>query len=330
MSGFTLGALGAFTIEDKADLKRKSVYGAVSMDLFTIREGIKYAEKLPYLTTNPQMQAYATCATVNASGDGGTIAQITLTVDTYSYQDKWCLRELEAKFTQKYLNKGQKYDENSAPELINAIMEDYSARQAKTTEAAIWQSSKTQGGMNTNFKQYNGFLQTLETLGGYVNQQTVAGTAYTSITTSNVLTIFDNQWLAVPADLRREDGLVTCCGDDTFDKLIIALKNANNYNWTATSADAGSRSITYPGTTMKVVAVPGLNADNLSTLPAMFKNRIISFDKENFVVGTDLISDETDIDMWYEKKDDLVYYRNIMKMTTGIYFADRVVSFATA
>tara|TARA_R110000822_G_scaffold72922_5_gene175294 strand:- start:168 stop:1160 length:993 start_codon:yes stop_codon:yes gene_type:complete len=329
MSGFTLSGLGTFTVEDKAGLKRKSVYGAVSMDLFTIYEGIKYSEKLPYLTTQPAMQAYATCASINPSGDGGTLAQITLTVDTFSFQDSWCLRQLEIKYAQKYLKKGTNYDENSAPELINAILEDYSARQAKIYEMAVWQSSKTQNVFNTNLKQFNGFIQTLTTLGGFVNQQTVAGTAYTSITTANVLTILDNQWLATPADIKRSDDLVTCMGDDTFDKMIIALKNANNYNWTATSADAGSRSITYPGTTMKIVAVPGLNADNDSNLPAAFKNRIITFQKDNYIVGTDLISDENDIDMWYEKKEDLIYYRNIMKMTTGIFFPEFTVSFAT-
>ena len=329
MSGFTLSGLGTFTVEDKAGLKRKSVYGAVSMDLFTIYEGIKYSEKLPYLTTQPAMQAYATCASINPSGDGGTLAQITLTVDTFSFQDSWCLRQLEIKYAQKYLKKGTNYDENSAPELINAILEDYSARQAKIYEMAVWQSSKTQNVFNTNLKQFNGFLQTLTTLGGFVNQQTVAGTSYSSITTGNVLTILDNQWLATPADIKRSDDLVTCMGDDTFDKMIIALKNANNYNWTATSADAGSRSITYPGTTMKIVAVPGLNEDNESNLPAAFKNRIITFQKDNYIVGTDLISDENDIDMWYEKKEDLIYYRNIMKMTTGIFFPEFTVSFAT-
>lgn len=330
MAGFTVSSLSNYTVEDKADLKLKGVYGAVSMPLFTVREGIKYSEKLPYLTTDPQMQADSTCASINVSGDGGTIAQITLTVDGIKFEDGWCFKDLESKFTQKYLRAGAKIDENSANELVNTIMDDYTARIAKKMEAAIWQSSKTQGGSNTNFKQFNGFLQTLETAGGYVNQQTVAGTSYASITTANVLTIMDNQWLAVPADLKRNDNLVTAMGDDTFDKLIIALKNANNYNWTATSADAGKRELVYPGTTMKIVAVPGLNADNNSSLPAVFKNRIITFEKDNLVVGTDMISDMDDWTTWYETKEDKLYTRNRYKITTGVFFTDRVVSFATA
>lgn len=329
MSGFTTSGLSTYTVEDKAELRTKAVYGAVSMPLFTIREGIKYSEKLPYLTTQPAMQADTTCATVNPSGDGGTFAQITLTVSGIKYEDGWCFKDLENKYTQKYLRKGAKNDENSANELMNTIMADYAARIAKLHEAAIWQSSTTNT-FSTNLKQFNGFLQTLETLTGYVNQQTVAGTAYTSITTANILTIMDNQWLAVPADIRRAEDLVTCMGDDTFDKLIIALKNANNYNWTATTSDAGKRELVYPGTTMKVIAVPGLNADNHASLPALFKNRIITFDKSNFVVGTDMISDIEDWMEWFEKKDDKFYVRNRFKLTTGVFFTDRVVSFATA
>lgn len=329
MAGFSVGSLSNYTIEDKADLKLKGVYGAVSMPLFTIREGIKYAEKLPYLTTDPQMQADTGCASINVSGDGGTFGQITLTVDKIKFEDGWCFSDLEPKFTQKYLRAGSKLDENAANEVMNEVVADYAARIAKKMEAAIWQSSKTQGGSNTNFKQFNGFLQTLETAGGYVNSQTVAGTSHTSITTSNVIAIFQNQWLATPADLKRNDNLVTVCGDDTFDKLIIALANANLYHYTG---DAGlpSREITLYGTNMKIKAVPGLNADNNSSLPALFKNRIITFEKDNFVVGTDMISDMEDWVTWYEKKEDKLYSRMRYKMTTGVFFTDRVVSFATA
>jgi hypothetical protein len=329
MAGFTTSALSDYTVEDKAELKTKSVYGAVSMPLFTIREGIKYSEKLPYITTDPQMQADTGCTTIVPSGDGGTFGQITLTVDGIKFEDGWCFKDLETKYTQKYLRKGAKHDEGSATELLNTIQDDYAARIAKKMEMAVWQSSKTQNTFNTNLKQFNGFIQTLTTAGGFVNQQTFAGTAYTSITTSNILTILDNQWLAVPADLRRSEDLTTAMGDDTFDKLIIALKNANQYHFTATTADAKKREIIYPGTTMRIVAVPGLNADNDSRLPAAFKNRILTFEKSNFVVGTDMISDMEDWETWYEKKDDKLYTRNRFKMTTGIHFTDRVVSFAT-
>jgi hypothetical protein len=81
---------------------------------------------------------------------------------------------------------------------------------------------------------------------------------------------------------------------------------------------------------MKVIAAPGLNADNNTALPALFKNRIITFAKDNFVVGTDLISDMDDWTTWYELKEDKFYTRNRYKMTTGVFFTDRVVSFATA
>jgi hypothetical protein len=47
-------------------------------------------------------------------------------------------------------------------------------------------------------------------------------------------------------------------------------------------------------------------------------------------VGTDMISDQDDWVTWFEKKDDKLYTRNKFKMTTGVFFADRVVSFATA
>lgn len=326
--GFTVSSLSNYTVEERGELRRKAIYGAVSMDLFTVVEGIKYSEKLPYFTTAPAMQADTTCATLNESGDGGTFAQITLTVDGIKYEDGWCFKDLETKFTKKFLRSGSKLDENSATELMNTIVDDYFGQVAKIHESAIWQSSKTQGGSNANYKRFNGFIQTLETAGGYINQQTVAGTAYTSITTANVVTIFQNQWLATPADVKRRDDLITVCGDDTFDKLVIALTNLNLYHYT-TDSSVPNRELTLPGTNMRIKAVPGLNADNNSALPALFKNRILTFRKDQAIVGTDLINDVDDVMAWYEKKDDKFYMRTRFKLTTGWFFPEQVVSFAT-
>lgn len=329
MAGLTHSALAAWTTEGQRELKEKAIYGAVSMDLVTVVEGIKYAEKLDYFTTSPKMQAYQKCTAHNSSGDAGTFAQITLTVDNPTYEDEFCFKDLESKSLRRFLKKGQKVDENTASELMNTLLNNYVAETAKQMEAALWQSSKTQGGSNTNFKQFNGLLQTLETAGGYVNSQTVAGTSHTSITTSNVIAIFQNQWQATPADIKRRDDLLTVCGDDTFDKLIIALTNANLYHYT-TDASIPSREITLPGTGMKIKAVPGLNADNNAALPALFKNRIITYRKDQALFGTDMESDMENIDLWYEKKDKKVYFEMPFKATTGWFFPDQVVSFATA
>lgn len=328
MAGFTTSALSAFTIEDKAELKTKAFYGSPTMDLFTVRDGIKYSEKLPYVTTDPAMKAYSTCAAISATGDGGTFGQITLTPDTFTFEQEWCLRDLESKFTQKYLKKGQKYDENSAPEVMNLLLQDMAGREGQKIGRAVWQASKTQGLFNTNFKQFNGFIQTLETLGGYVNQQTAAGTTYTSITVSNVLTIFQNQYQAIPDEI-KDGEFVTVCGTDTFKKLVVAMMNANLFHYTLADAAAHSYEVTIPGINMKVKGLDGLNASNVSGMPSTFKNRIFTFAKDNFIVGTDLESDMDSYSIWYEKKDDKVYYRKPMKLTTGIFFADQVVSFAT-
>ena len=43
-----------------------------------------------------------------------------------------------------------------------------------------------------------------------------------------------------------------------------------------------------------------------------------------------MISDMEDWVTWYEKKEDKLYSRMRYKMTTGVFFTDRVVSFATA
>jgi len=330
MAGFSVGSLSTYTVEGRSDIKRKIVFGAVSIPLVTVYEGIKYSEKIPYMTSDPVFQALSGCSAQNSSGDGGTFADITLTVDTFGIENEWCFDTLRNKFTQKYLRAGANMDENAATaEFMNTVMEDKDARVTKKFEIAMWQSSKTQGGSNTDYKQFNGLLQSLETVGGYVNSQTVAGTSHTSITTSNVITIFNNVWLATPSDLRRQTDTVTVCGEDTFDKLVIALTNANMFHYKY-DGSTPRYELQMPGTGQRIVGVPGLNADNNSALPAMFKNRILTFNKAQAYLGTDLVSDINDSMVWYEKKDKKLYSTETYRFTTGWMFPDQVVSFATA
>ena len=326
MAGFTTSNLTNYVTEDVGELRAIAIYGPVTIPLVTVYNGIKSAEKLNYFDIAPKMQADAACAAINPSGST-TFSQITLTVDKIMYEDGYCFADLEAKYTQKYLKPGSKLDGNEPTELMNSVMTRYAEQIANIHESAIWQSSKTQGGSNTNYKQFNGFIQTLDTLGTFVSNQTTAGTSYTSITVANVVTIFNNQWLAVPAAMKRQTDLVTVCGDDTFDKLIIALTTQNLYHYSG--AEQAGRKITLPGTNMVIQAVPGLNSDNNTALPAAFKNRIFTFYKSNLIVGTDEINDATDWSTWYEKKDDKFYMRSRFKLTTGVFFPQHVVSFAT-
>ena len=327
---FDLTGMTNHVTDEAADLRSIAIYSPVTVPLVTVVEGIKYSERLTYFDVDPYFQADSSCATVNPSGDSGNFDQITLTVDSMKVELDWCFKDLDAKSLRRYLRAGSKLDENSAPELVSTIMARTAEQIAKDLESAYWQSSKTQGAGTRNLKHFNGFIQTLETLGGYVNSN--ATLAATSITTANVISIFHNQWTAVPAAMKRKEDLVTVCGDDTFDKLIIAIYNANNFHYSASTSDIQNRRITLPGTNMVVQAVPGLNSDNdeLSGMPALFKNRIFTFYKSNLIIATDQITDANDWMAWYEKKDDKLYARVRMKFTTGVFFPQHVVSFKTA
>lgn len=326
---FDLTGMTNHVTDEAADLRSIAIYSPVTVPLVTVVEGIKYSERLTYFDVDPYFQADSSCATVNPSGDSGNFDQITLTVDSMKVELDWCFKDLDAKSLRRYLRAGAKLDENSAPELVSTIMARTAEQIAKDLESAYWQSSKTQGAGTRNLKHFNGFIQTLETLGGYVNSNT---TSETSITVSNVATIFDNHWLAVPAAMKRKEDLITVCGDDTFDKLIIKIKNENYFHYSASTADIAARRVTLPGTNMVIQAVPGLNSDNdeLSGMPALFKNRIFTFYKSNLIIATDQITDANDWMAWYEKKDDKLYARVRMKFTTGVFFPQHVVSFKTA
>jgi hypothetical protein len=56
-------------------------------------------------------------------------------------------------------------------------------------------------------------------------------------------------------------------------------------------AENAGLEFTYPGSNVKVIAVPGLNSDNGTGLPTAAKHRIFAGTASNFVAGVDLEND---------------------------------------
>ena len=321
--GFSL-SLTAYVEENKADIITKAILGGVTLGLgVDIRTGIKSTMAIPNLDVTVPFQSGSSCA-FNTSGTT-TINQISLATSPIAIAQEFCLKDLEAYYTQKYLPAGANEQSTS---IEGQIMDRMSARVASQVESMIWQA-KTTYTNSTTLKQINGWLSTIDTAG-----TAVAATAST-INATNVLTIFDDVYAKVPAAALSNEPIVAFCGMDTFRILAAKITSTygiygSNYN---TDGVWAKFTLMYPGTNMKVIAVPGLNNDNAvdtGVLPTAVKNRIIATYASNLLFGTDLQSDLGNLEAWYDQNTRKMKIYGEFRAGTAVKYIDHVVQYTNS
>jgi hypothetical protein len=310
---FSVSTLTNYTKENEALLVSSSVLGAKTAALIksagNVMVGVKSAETINIMDTDAFFQAGGTCGW-NASGTT-SFTQRTVTVGKIKVQESLCPKALEAKYLQKALPTGSTYD--SIP-----FEQDYSDRKAKTIasqlETAIWQGDT--GSANGNLNKFDGLIKLIGAASGVVDANVsgyVSGAPLSSITASNVIALLDGVYKAIPAKVVAADDMTIFVGQDTFRTYTIALKNANMFNY---SFDGKADSeFVLPGTSIKVVAVAGLNSTN-----DVFAMRL-----SNLFLGTDLLNEEEKFEIFFAKEADEVRFAAEFKMGVNIAFPDEIV-----
>ena len=313
---FSVSSLANYTKENEASLVTSSVLGAKTAALIksagNVMVGVKSAETINIMDTDAFFQAGGTCGW-NASGTT-SFTQRTVTVGKIKVQEALCPKALEAKYLQKALPTGSQYD--SIP-----FEQDYSDKKAKTIasqlETALWQGDTTSA--NGNLNKFDGFIKLIGAASGVVDANVsgfISGAPLTSITAANVVSLFDGVYRAIPAKVVAAEDMVIVCGMDTFRTYTIALKNANMFNYAFDGkADA---EFTLPGTSIKVVALQGLNGTN----------DVYAMRLSNLFLGTDLLNEEEKFEIFFAKEADEVRFAAEFKMGVNVAFPDEIVKVA--
>jgi hypothetical protein len=313
---FSVSSLNNYTKENEAQLVTSSVLGAKTAALIksagNVMVGVKSAETINIMDTDAFFQAGGTCGW-NASGTT-SFTQRTVTVGKIKVQEALCPKALESKYLQKALPTGSQYD--SIP-----FEQDYSERKAKTIasqlETALWQGDTASA--NGNLNKFDGFVKLIGAASGVVDANVsgfISGAPLTSISASNVISLFDGVYKAIPAKVVAADDMVIVCGMDTFRTYTIALKNANMFNYAFDGkADA---EFVLPGTSIKVVALQGLNGTN----------DVYAMRLSNLFLGTDLLNEEEKFEIFFAKEADEVRFAAEFKMGVNVAFPDEIVKVA--
>jgi len=316
--GFDVSALANYTKENEALLVTSSVLGAKTASLIksagNVMVGVKSSEKINIMETDAIFQDGASCG-FNASGST-TFTQRTVTPGKIKVNEALCPKDLEAKYLQKALPTGSMYD--SVP-----FEQEYSEKKAKTIaaqlETALWQGDTSS--VNVNLNKFDGLVKLIGAASGVVaaNASTfISGAPLSSITDANVISIFDGVYKAIPAKVVAADDMTIFCGQDLFRTYTIALKNSGSFNYQI-DVKADSEFV-LPGTTIKVVAVAGLNGTN----------KVYAMRLSNLFLGTDLLNEEEKFEIFYARESDQVRFVSEFKMGVNIAFPDEAVKFILA
>ena len=302
---FSLATLTAYTDQQRLPLITKAVFSARTAALFTKQVGVKSAAALNLMDTDAALAAGTACGWTAAGTT--TFSQRNITVAPMKVQEALCPRSLEQYWMQSQLTAGSTYD--GVP-FEQAFAEQKALRIAEALENAIWSGSTLVTGLLTILNAASG-----STVSG--NTAAISG----SITTTNVISIFDNIYTRIPQAILTRNDLVIFCGWDTFRTLIGAFKSTASVMYNQVDLQGlADGDIIYPGTNVRVVAVPGL----------LGYSRIVCSYLGNFFYGTDLLSDEENFSLWYSQDNDEVRFQAAFKVGVQVAYPDLVVDWKLA
>jgi hypothetical protein len=312
---FNVSALADYTEQNEALLVTSSVLGAKTASLIksagNVMVGVKSSETINIMDTDAIFQSGASCG-FNASGST-SFTQRTVTVGKIKVNEAMCPKDLEAKYLQKALPTGSMYD--SIP-FEQEFTEKKAKRIADQLEQGLWKGDTTS--VNVNLNKFDGLIKLVGAASGVVDANVsafISGAPLSSITAANVVSIFDGVYRAIPSSIISADDVVIFCGMDTFRTYTIALKNANMFHYTVdVKAD---NEFVLPGTTIKVIAVQGLNGTN----------DILAGRLSNFFLGTDLLNEEEKFELFWAKESDQMRFVSEFKLGINFAFPDELTKF---
>jgi hypothetical protein len=301
---FDVSALSNYTEENKQELITKTIFGGKTIGLMEVQAGIKSTETINIMDTDAVFQAGGTCGRTPSGTT--SITQRPITVGKLRVDEDICPETLEAKYTQKYLSAGAKYDSV-------AFAAEWAARKIakinNAMEVAVWQGDTGSG--NVQLNKFDGLLKVIDAASGVVDGNLSSAT---SITDSNIIAIHHDIFATIPSELLNSPELVILQGWDTFRKLQIKLTTNNWYQY---NGESNNGELVMPGTNIRIIAVHGLNSTN----------RIIAAEKTNLYFGTDLLNDYEDFNTWYSQDDEVVKFSVKWKAGVQVAFPSQIVEF---
>ena len=256
-----LDQLSVYVDENKLDLIRKSVLGAKTINYLNIQSDVVGKTKINLLDTAVVFGDGSACGW-NEAGTS-TITQREINPAPIKVNMSFCDKAMQKYFMNHQITVAA--GRSTLPfeeDFIAGVVEGV----GKKLEDAIW------NGVNINSVQYDGFVQIV------TKQATTGSTVYDSVR---------NLYNGIPSASLMDT--VIFIGIDGFRSLAGELTAKNLYRYDPVVDEAFE--MVLPGTTTKVIGVPGLDGSN----------KAYAINTKHAFYGTDMQNDNETFDFWYSK-----------------------------
>lgn len=302
-------ALADFNNQLAGELVLKMVYGGSTVEYVTVQEGVKFQEPINLFDVSITMNN-STC--VSSAAGSATFSQRNIEVCPRTSFDQLCLKDLDKKYLGiSSVGKGS-YNETWA--LADAYSQLLVSQFQKANDLFLWQqvsgSSSTYGG-TCNVSGLNRII-TGSTAG-------VVASTVTSVAPANILNTMDAMIQSSSADVANREDLTFFMSVSNFRSYITALRSANNFYFDpgAVTNRPNLYEMAYPfSPNVKVVGTVGLQGSN----------RVVFGPSKQIVVGTDLLSDFSEFQLWYDINTDTLRHRIATKLGVNIAYPEFWVS----
>lgn len=298
-----VSALGDFNNEVAGKVVPKMIFEGYTTSILPIQEGIKYQEPLNIFDTTVNVQT-GDCV----STPSGTFAatQRNITVQQRVSYDGICLDTMNPKYLGISALGAGSYNETF--QLANVYTDQIVNQMKRLDDNYLWTSGSATLADQTTW------------ISGSSSNPVVISEATGSgvFTSTTALDILDKYIESIPSDVTDRSDLTIWMGVSNFRQYIAALRKNNNYYQGASDGENASKGVltsVYPFANVKIVGTPGITDGRICLMPDAYA-----------VVGTDLMSDVDNFQLWYDINADQLKHRLKHKLGSQVAFPEYILT----
>lgn len=309
-----VAALADFNNEVAGKIVLDTVYTGNTTEYVAVQEGIKYQEPLNLIAVTPFFQGGDSVSTASGSA---TFSQRNITVTKRTAYDQWNLQTLTEKYLGVSALPAGSYEETMT--LLNDLTGDLVKKAQQANDVFLWTAvSGSSSDSNSNVvAESDGFKALISgSTSGVVSATGVGANPITGSTAYEQLTAMLSD---ADANIIDAEDLTFFMGTKVFQRVIGGLTTQNLFHFDPTTVERrnGFYEVPLPGyPNVKIVGVYGLGSSE----------RVILGPASDMVVGTDLVSDTTNFQLWFDINSDTLKYRLRNKLGVQIGHPEYFVS----
>ena len=297
-----VSALNDFNNELAGKMVLDTVYTGNTAEYVSIQGNIKFSEPLNLASVTPYFQGGDAVSTASGSLD---FTQRNIAVTKRTAYDLWNLQLLTSKYLGKAVLDPGSYEDTMT--IISSLSEDLVKKAQQDNDNFIWNAVSGAAYNNDLTPVGDGLKQIIS--GSTVGVNVPAGQS--AITASTAYSQIVELISAVDVNVKDADDLTVFCGTTVFQRIVSGLTTQNLFHFDPTTVQrrGGYYEVPLPGfPNVKLIGTYGLRSSQ----------RVVVGPASDMFVGTDLMSDTTNFQLWYDINSDSLKYRLRNKLGTQI------------